>query len=630
MEFQFTILDMRIKPLILLFFVWLLWGGYVVHSVSSQSREEQVKRLDEKMAAQGQVLQWFFQERTLSLKSLKDDEPVVARYDQEDWKRLQPWKAVAFLKDRTSSLYGPFEKIMPEAHRNQLIVRLKKSLPAGRVDGVYWEAFQWNGTPLVAAYVSRPYDTQVFLAQASDWGRSLSLLSSESGWSLANQSGTYIFHSDMRYVGEQKPHTSSVIQKSLNLATTNLVATLSAPKAKANTQKLIQIGLVSLGFFLISWVITSQYLKNEKTQQLQSLVELKLAIKAESQQALDEKMKELRLRQEMINPERQGLFFKDLSHRVAASLGRQLQPSFISILGHSLWLESVSKDRKEEEKSALSAITREARSAKDVLDKVLSVAGEADLEKFPMKLETPVLRALKRWESQFNAADIRVEKNIQDTSFYPIHSEAIEKALDHIFENAIEAMTRQIDKTLTVSLEDDLNNIYLRISDTGIGIESHDLERISDPFFTTKEHQSKLGLGLTEAFGLLKQHHAIVSVTSEVGVGTTFEIRFDKNEAQRVLDLSRRRQEQAEIEGRVIVPRDLPLPREMPQEEEVTLHPEIEAVDQEIEKLLDIASLDFIEAVDFEKEKEKSQQVDASDESEHNYLDENPVKGQDA
>ncbi|MFN9069096.1 MAG: hypothetical protein ACK5V3_17870, partial [Bdellovibrionales bacterium] len=136
----------------------------------------------------------------------------------------------------------------------------------------------------------------------------------------------------------------------------------------------------------------------------------------------------------------------------------QLQPSFVSILGHSLWLESLMKDRSDEEKVAMSSITREARASKDILDKVLTVAGEVDLEKQPMKLETPLLRALKRWEPQFNAHEIRVEKNIQETSFYPINNEAIEKALGHIFENAVEAMTRQIEKTLTISLFDDLDN----------------------------------------------------------------------------------------------------------------------------------------------------------------------------
>ncbi|MFN8846070.1 MAG: sensor histidine kinase [Bdellovibrionales bacterium] len=622
---------MRIKPLISLFFVWLLWGGYVVYSVNSQSHDEQVKRLDEKLASQGQVLQWFFQERTLALKNAKDDEPLVARYSVEDWKNLHPWKAVAFIKDRTSSLYGPFEKIMPEAHRNQIVERIKKSVPAGRIDGVHWEAFQWNGTPLVAAYVTRPSGTQVFLAPASDWGKSLSLLATESDWSLVNQAGIFIFHSDLRYVGEQKPKIQNSLNREIKLPTTNLNATLTAPRLPANLSKLIQIALVSLGFFIISWVVTSQYLRSQKELQLEELVALKLALKSEYQKAIEEKNRELSLVVPKLD--RQNLFFKDLSHRVAASLGRQLQPSFVSILGHSLWLESLMKDRSDEEKVAMSSITREARASKDILDKVLTVAGEVDLEKQPMKLETPLLRALKRWEPQFNAHEIRVEKNIQETSFYPINNEAIEKALGHIFENAVEAMTRQIEKTLTISLFDDLDNIYLRIQDTGSGIAEIDLQKISDPFFTTKAHLSKLGLGLTETFGLLKQHHAIISVSSELGKGTQIEIRFDKNEAKRILELSHRQLQLASHEGRIIIPKDLPLPLEAaPPVEENLMQAESQVVeDQEIEKLLDITILDFIESVE-DNEDEQKKAAEKMDSSEPivgstDLLDENPLRG---
>lgn len=624
MEFQFTILDMRIKPLILLFFVWLLWGGYVIHSVNSQTRDEQIKRLDEKMAAQGQVLQWFFQERTLALKGMKDDEPVVARFASEDWKKIDPWKAVAYLKDRTSTVYGPFEKIMPDAHKTQLLERLKKSVPAGRIEGVHWEAFQWNGTPLVLAYVTRAYGTQVFVAQASDWGRSLSLLSSESGWTLANQAGTYIFHSDVRYVGEQRPVQAGALKKDLQLSSTNLVATLSAPKVAASSRYLMQVGLVSLGFFLISWVIMSQYLRGEKTVQLQELEALKGHLQTQYTLKLNERLKELKNQSPQPEAEKQELFFRDLSHRVAASLGRQLQPSFVNILGHSLWLESVSKERSTEEQIALGAVTREARASKEILDKLLSVAGESDLEKFPMKLETPILRALKRWDMQFNVEHVRVEKNIVETSFYPIHSKAIEKALDHFFQNALEAMTRQIDKVLTVTLHDDLDYLYLNITDNGVGIEPENLGKISDPFFTTKAHMSKLGLGLTEAFGLLKQHHAIISVTSEMGHGTRFEIRFDKNEAQKVLEISNRRKEEAEFEGQIIVPLDLPQPLEPNMEDSVPVLAEVEAVDQEIERILDIDSLDFIESPESQP---RESYVDESLPSDENLLDENPIRG---
>lgn len=599
--------------MILLFFVAILWGGYVVLSVNSQVRTSKAERIKEKMQDQGEVLQWFFQERTLALKSLKDDEPFVSRYSKNEWESLSPWKGVAFLKNKSAHIYGPFEKMMPLAHREILLKKLIEIQPAGALSGVHWDAFQWNGTPFVVAYVSRIYGSQVFLAQASDWGRSLSLLSSDSGWTLVNQSGTILFHSDIRYVGQKKPLRQD--EQQLALSSTNLIATLAQPKSNFGNGFLAQILFVSLGFFIIAYVLIAQIIRSEKELHFEEATQLKNTL---HNQYLSQ-LQELEKKSKAQKPEAQKLFFKDLSHRVASSLGRQLQPAFISILGYSQWLMSVADFRSEEEKSAINAIVRESRASKELLDKLLSVAGEKDFVKIPMKLETPVLRALKRWEAEFQSEHIKVEKVIGETSFYPIHSEAIEKALDHLFQNAIESMSRQIDKVIRLSLVDANDSIILTIQDNGCGIDANHLTQISDPFFTTKSHLARLGLGLTESFGLLKQHHAIIAVTSQLNEGTTFEIRFDKQEAQRVLELSEIRKRSGDLEGRILVPQDLPRPLEEPPQEEL-VQSEIQAVDEEIEQLLDLSELDFIE-------KPETIEKNSTPES---FLDENPERGLDA
>lgn len=66
--------------------------------------------------------------------------------------------------------------------------------------------------------------------------------------------------------------------------------------------------------------------------------------------------------------------------------------------------------------------------------------------------------------------------------------------------------------------------ICLRISDTGHGIEPEKIQKIYEPFFTTKEIGKGSGLGLSMVYGLVKQHGGIINCTSEVEVGTTFEI----------------------------------------------------------------------------------------------------------
>ncbi|MDB6112687.1 MAG: Hybrid sensor histidine kinase/response regulator [Pedosphaera sp.] len=66
--------------------------------------------------------------------------------------------------------------------------------------------------------------------------------------------------------------------------------------------------------------------------------------------------------------------------------------------------------------------------------------------------------------------------------------------------------------------------VELQIKDTGCGIPSADLERIFDPFFTTKEFGKGTGLGLSTVLGIVKSHHGIVLVESELKRGSTFKV----------------------------------------------------------------------------------------------------------
>jgi two-component system cell cycle sensor histidine kinase/response regulator CckA len=71
--------------------------------------------------------------------------------------------------------------------------------------------------------------------------------------------------------------------------------------------------------------------------------------------------------------------------------------------------------------------------------------------------------------------------------------------------------------------------IYIKVEDSGVGIPPENLNRIFDPFFSTKPIGAGTGLGLSTVYGIVKQTGGYVTVESEVGRGTIFSIYLPKN-----------------------------------------------------------------------------------------------------
>jgi two-component system NtrC family sensor kinase len=98
----------------------------------------------------------------------------------------------------------------------------------------------------------------------------------------------------------------------------------------------------------------------------------------------------------------------------------------------------------------------------------------------------------------------------------------LQQALVALFVNAVEAMGPG--GTLTVRACSVSEGVEITVADTGVGIPPESLPRIFEPFYSTKEQGSGVGLGLAVVYGIVERHQGRIAVDSEVGKGTVFRL----------------------------------------------------------------------------------------------------------
>jgi len=123
-------------------------------------------------------------------------------------------------------------------------------------------------------------------------------------------------------------------------------------------------------------------------------------------------------------------------------------------------------------------------------------------------------------EASSRGIDLRLELPESPVMIW-MDADKIRQALLNIVKNAMESIRAQGRVALSVSKEGS-RWVAVRISDTGIGLDPKDLDRIFEPDFTTKE--KGLGLGLALAHEIIAGHGGEIRVNSEPGQGTTFEV----------------------------------------------------------------------------------------------------------
>ena len=177
--------------------------------------------------------------------------------------------------------------------------------------------------------------------------------------------------------------------------------------------------------------------------------------------------------------------------------------------------------------------------AKDVVGQLLSFARKTKLEKKPTNVGSVIKESLRLLRSSIPSS-IDIRQNIaNDVDTILADPTQLNQILINLCTNADHAMPEG--GIIEITLKNVKFNpksalqypgllpgryVHLAIADTGHGILQEDIDRIFDPYFTTKEVGKGAGMGLAVVHGIVKDHKGIIQAESELGKGTTFNILF--------------------------------------------------------------------------------------------------------
>jgi signal transduction histidine kinase len=175
--------------------------------------------------------------------------------------------------------------------------------------------------------------------------------------------------------------------------------------------------------------------------------------------------------------------------------------------------------------------------AKELVQQILTFARKDENHIQPVQVSAIAKETTKLIQSIIPAS-IDVRLKVESEAFVMAEPSQIHQVFMNLFTNAAQAMENNGGiLTVTISqktLDRSFNSMhsvfspgdYLQIviSDTGTGIAPHKLDKIFDPYYTTKPGGEGTGLGLSVVHGIIQSHRGEIMVNSVVGQGTTFAI----------------------------------------------------------------------------------------------------------
>lgn len=199
----------------------------------------------------------------------------------------------------------------------------------------------------------------------------------------------------------------------------------------------------------------------------------------------------------------------------------------------SSYTQMLSKQTRDDSKMSLllDKITQQTFRASEIVNSLLNFSRTSGAEFAEVNLNDIITEALRLLEHQFHTSQIRLETAFD--SELPVvwgNQGKLQQVFLNLFLNAKDAMPEGGALRVATVVN---GEVVVEVCDSGSGIRAEDMQRIYDPFFTTKGAPKEgrrrgTGLGLAVTYGIIQEHSGKIQVESELGKGATFRLEFPR------------------------------------------------------------------------------------------------------
>ncbi|TET08338.1 GAF domain-containing protein [Candidatus Aerophobetes bacterium] len=206
--------------------------------------------------------------------------------------------------------------------------------------------------------------------------------------------------------------------------------------------------------------------------------------------------------------------------QLAAGVAHEIRNPLGIIATSMYYLNEILPEKRKEVKKHFHIVESEIDRCQTIINNLLEFSRTSNIEVEPVDINTLLNMTLSLVEKELFGHDIRLIKKMESVPKIKANLDEIKQVFLNLILNATQAMPKGGELRIITSGHND--KVRIKITDTGMGISKENLDKIFNPFFTTKEPGEGTGLGLAFVHTIIERYGGTIRVESEKGKGTTF------------------------------------------------------------------------------------------------------------